>query len=104
MKFSLQFAASPQGASESYDLYCCRPPYSAPPDKTNESKNQSEIPLTPPPPHVSPPLDSVKCVMGYTQRFTTAEHQVAPRSAWVQKVSGLVCELFFFSLCCFPDV
>jgi hypothetical protein len=24
-----------------------------------------------------PPIDSVKCVMGYTQRFTTVEHQVA---------------------------
>lgn len=23
-------------------------------------------------------LDSVKCVMGYTQRFTTVEHKVAP--------------------------
>lgn len=41
-------------------------------------------------------LDSVKCVMGYTQRFTTIEHKVAPRSAWVQ---SLWSRLWVFSLC-----
>lgn len=41
-------------------------------------------------------LDSVKCVMGYTQRFTTTEHKVAPRSAWVQ---SLWSRLWVFSLC-----
>lgn len=41
-------------------------------------------------------LDSVKCVMGYTQRFTTIERQVAPRSAWVR---SLWSRLSFFSLC-----
>lgn len=46
-------------------------------------------------------LDSVKCVMGYTQRFTTIEHKVAPRSAWVQ---SLWSRLWVFSLCCFWHV
>lgn len=46
-------------------------------------------------------LDSVKCVMGYTQRFTTIEHKVAPRSAWVQ---SLWSRLWVFSLCAVFDM